>query len=613
SDPATADVALPTGDYDLIRGESYAETAARALSQHRSQGMEIFARKIKRGPRLTYYKLIKSANDETVKGNDLFKGLPDLFQQLKTSLSKFASDEIEKLAAARKHSIRTFYESPQRLKTALKSELNLWRSVKNKIEPTSLFYPRILREEKKVENALQHTLGVDFKLVLDDTQVVQGQKLTADAVFFNGGQETVNLKSIRLIPRKDWLHLEDQFQYVNMTFTYNQQDTIRFEPTIPSNAPWTVPKTEVFYQSYQWQPLFSAEAEYDFAGVLLHAPTSVDLDIVPEIDLQLKPEHSIVPLSFRGWNKEIVVHVVNHTPRSISGEITLQWVKSLSSNDSSNRLRQSFLLNREDEATAVKFSLKIPEDFKSGDYPFQVQSRVRSVSGRPITLVRKGLVRLIDVKVVPDLKVGIVQSYDNTLVNALTQLGVETHLLSSEDLRWGDLSQYDTIILDIRAYLVREDLRQNNSRILEYVRQGGNLLVMYHKVYEWNPEYGNPSWAPFRLILTHNRVTREDAPVRILQPEHPLFNFPNKITKRDWQGWIQERGLYFPGEWDAHYTPLLAMSDPGELPLKGSLLVAHYGKGTYIYTSLVWYRQLRALVPGSYRMLANMISLGKAP
>jgi hypothetical protein len=124
--------------------------------------------------------------------------------------------------------------------------------------------------------------------------------------------------------------------------------------------------------------------------------------------------------------------------------------------------------------------------------------------------------------------VGIVKSYDNTLQNALEQLGIENQLLTSEDLQWAELSQFDAIISDIRAYLVREDLRRNNARILEYVRNGGNLIVMYQKVFEWNPEYGNPRWSPYPLILSHNRITYEDAAIEILVPEHPLFNFPTK-------------------------------------------------------------------------------------
>jgi len=127
---------------------------------------------------------------------------------------------------------------------------------------------------------------------------------------------------------------------------------------------------------------------------------------------------------------------------------------------------------------------------------------------------------------------------------------------------------------------------------------------MYQKTYEWKPEY-----APYPITVSHNRVTVEDAPITLLKPNHPLFNTPNKIVPSDWDGWIQERGLYFPSKWDSHYTPLIATDDPGEHLPPGSCLITDYGKGTYFYTTLGWYRQLRELHPGVLRVFANMLAL----
>jgi hypothetical protein len=145
-----------------------------------------------------------------------------------------------------------------------------------------------------------------------------------------------------------------------------------------------------------------------------------------------------------------------------------------------------------------------------------------------------------------------------------------------------------------------------NSRLLKFAEDGGTVVVFYHRVGEWNPQL-----APFPISVGNDRVTEEDAPVTFLQPKHPLLNFPNKITQKDFANWIQERGLYFPSSWDPSYTAVLATNDTGEPPLKGGLLVAPYGKGNYIYTSFVWYRQLRAGHPGGYRFFANLISYGR--
>jgi hypothetical protein len=151
-----------------------------------------------------------------------------------------------------------------------------------------------------------------------------------------------------------------------------------------------------------------------------------------------------------------------------------------------------------------------------------------------------------------------------------------------------------------------------NSNLLNYVQEGGTLIVFYHKTEEWNPNpaRGRPQLAPFPIILGNERVTQETAPVKLLQPGHRLLNFPNRITRADFDRWVQERGLYFPKEWDPKYQALFETADDGERPLKGGLLAAKYGRGYYIYTSLVWYRQLGAGVPGAYRMFGNLISYG---
>ena len=153
-----------------------------------------------------------------------------------------------------------------------------------------------------------------------------------------------------------------------------------------------------------------------------------------------------------------------------------------------------------------------------------------------------------------------------------------------------------------------------NQKLLDYANAGGTLIVFYHKSDEWNPDERRkrPQLAPYKLILGNERITDETAPITFIEPEHPLLNSPNKMGQEDFANWIQERGLYYPKDWDPQFHALLQSNDPGEAPLKGGLLVADYGRGHYIYTSMVWYRELRGGVPGAYRMLANMISYGEA-
>jgi hypothetical protein len=217
-----------------------------------------------------------------------------------------------------------------------------------------------------------------------------------------------------------------------------------------------------------------------------------------------------------------------------------------------------------------------------------------------------------DARVFAGLRVGYVPSFDQTLEHSLAALGVKSKALTPDEIKSADLSGYDTIIIDNRGYEAHPELIAANSRLLDFVQAGGTLIVFYHKDNEWNPDQkkNRPQLAPYAINLDDTRVTDESAPITFLKPRHPLLNSPNRITQADFANWIQERGLYYPKEWDPHYTTLFSTNDPGESPLTSGLLVARYGKGNYIYTSMVWYRELRAGVPGAYRMFANMISYG---
>ncbi len=217
-----------------------------------------------------------------------------------------------------------------------------------------------------------------------------------------------------------------------------------------------------------------------------------------------------------------------------------------------------------------------------------------------------------DARTAPNLRVGYVRGFDFSLPNALKALGVESKELSVEEVKTGDLRKYSSIIVDNRVYESTPGLIAANQRLLDYANAGGTLIVFYHKSFEWNPDERRqrPQLAPYKLILGDERIVDENAPITFLEPQHPLLNFPNKIGPEDFANWIQERGLYYPKEWDPQFHALLQSNDPGEAPLKGGLLVADYGRGRYIYTSMVWYRELRAGVPGAYRVLANMISYG---
>jgi len=206
-----------------------------------------------------------------------------------------------------------------------------------------------------------------------------------------------------------------------------------------------------------------------------------------------------------------------------------------------------------------------------------------------------------------NLKVGYVEGAGDDILSSLQQLGLDARLISSDELAHGDLNHYGTIILGIRAYDTREDVRKHNQHLLDFVNQGGTLLVQNNFDVD---AFNTGKYTPYPAQLSRQRVSVEEAPVEVLAPQDSVFNSPNKISAHDFDGWIQERGVNFMGQWDEKFQPLLASSDPGEQPLKGGLLEAKAGKGTYIYTGYAFFRQLPAGVPGAIRLYVNLLSAG---
>jgi hypothetical protein len=189
----------------------------------------------------------------------------------------------------------------------------------------------------------------------------------------------------------------------------------------------------------------------------------------------------------------------------------------------------------------------------------------------------------------------------------LRNLGYAVEILSDEDLESADLNQFDAIIAGIRAYNTRERIKTFQPRLLKYVQDGGTLIVQYNVSRGLQTE----SLGPYPFSLGRDRVSEESAPVTFLAPDHVLLNFPNKITQKDFEGWVQERGLYFASQWDERYDTVLASHDSRESDKAGGILYTRYGKGAFIYTGFSWFRQLPAGVPGAYRLFANLISAGK--
>jgi hypothetical protein len=209
------------------------------------------------------------------------------------------------------------------------------------------------------------------------------------------------------------------------------------------------------------------------------------------------------------------------------------------------------------------------------------------------------------VTVPKNLKVGYVMGAGDDIPTVLRQIGMNVAIIPADKIASQDLKRYDTIVLGIRAYDTQKDIAANNKKLLDYVSAGGTLLVQYNTGVG---DFNSGHFTPYPAQLSRARVSVEEAPVEILAPDDGVFHSPNQITDRDFEGWVQERGLYFMDQWDSNFKPLLSCHDPGEQPQKGGLLKAQYGKGTYIYTGYAFFRQLPAGVPGAIRLYVNLLS-----
>jgi hypothetical protein len=206
-----------------------------------------------------------------------------------------------------------------------------------------------------------------------------------------------------------------------------------------------------------------------------------------------------------------------------------------------------------------------------------------------------------------DEKIAYIMGAGDEVPKSLAQMGYEVSILKPEEITLERLQDFDVVMTGIRAYNVVNALAYKQSILLDFIKNGKTMIVQYNTL----DDLVTKDMSPYPLKISRDRVTEENAEVRFLAPNHPVLNYPNKITAEDFKGWKQEQGLYYPSEWDSNFTPILSANDKGEKPKDGALLIAKYGKGNYIYTGFSFFRELPEGVPGAFRLLANIIAIGK--
>ena len=339
------------------------------------------------------------------------------------------------------------------------------------------------------------------------------------------------------------------------------------------------------------------DVTFTLDGVPLRVTVALDYDPAPPIAVAWDREVAIVR---RGAivDRTFHVRVGNRSPYLVSDPVQLRMGPGITATSVPGRLTLS--AEHAEARVLVKARIEADELTASAGLGFEFQDAEARLP-----------VRVVDVRVPDGMKVLLVRGPDDSTEQALADLGVPYEALSRDALMSARLEDFTAVLLDIRAYFHRPELAELRDRLQQYCRGGGRVVAMYHKSGEWNEKDGRPSLAPFPLTVAEERVTDENAAVTFLQPGHPLLSTPHAIGERDFAGWVQERGLNFPKTWDAAWTPLLAMQDPGDKqPHQGALLVTQFGRGDFVYCSLALYRQLRRGHEGALRVLVNLLARG---
>ncbi len=476
------------------------------------------------------------------------------------------------------------------------------------------------------------------------TIAIPQQSFAVETQLFNQSPEPLGVDQVKLEPSdgKNWQIREEGAPVREISA--GKEAAWRFSVTVPADAALTRPYfsrpdyeqpyydlTDPRYRNLPTSPYpLAARARVVYRGVAFDAAEVVQtnervpgfgtiqnpLIVGPAISVWVSPSAGAVPIASKSFAFTATVHtnVIGPAQGTLRLRLPNGW--------SSEPPQFPFSFARAGEDQTVTFSVS-PGNVKAAEYTITAVAeyqgrdyaegyRLTGYPGlRPYPFYRPSTYKAVgvDVATAPGLTIGFLPGTGDDVPKALDNLGQKVRILSTADLAAGDLREYDAIILGVRAYAVRDDLKAANSRLMDYVKNGGVLIVQYN-LQDFDHDYGP---YPFTLGNNPQKVVDENSPVTLLDPANPAFAWPNKITAADFNGWMEERGHGFMRSWDPHYTPLVETHDPDQDPQKGGLLLARYGKGFYVYDALALYRQLPSGVPGAYRLLENIVSLGKNP
>jgi LmbE family N-acetylglucosaminyl deacetylase len=594
---------IDDGVYNAILGKSYGEIAAESRTNHKSQGAALTRT---RGESMEYFTPVAGDVAHT-----------DLMEGVNTSWSRV--DGGEKIQPIVDEIIKNYsLGDPERSVPAL---VNLFKEL---MKLKDGYWKN--QKMKEAQQLIEDCTGLWLEATVRNEYIVQGESMPVTFTMLNRLKTLASVNEIT-VDEFDTLYKQELLYNKNYSFT----KPISVSRTKPITQPYWLaeemspgsfnvkdqtligdpqskPSFEVkFHINIEGQDfIFTRPIQYRFTHSVkgdLYEP----LTVLPPITASFDPSLIV----FTGdEEKSFDVQTQNHTSNNIKPEIELTNTSKLNIK-SPNNYNSTFTYSAK-PATSQTSAFYSNAEFKlNGKTDAAKELKTISYDHIPrIDYFKNSKAKFV----IADIKtsgkhIGYIAGAGDKMPECLQQMGYDVVLIKEKDINASNLNQFDAVIAGIRAYEVHDWLFNKSDVLLDYVKDGGNFIVQYNRSSRIGADNGKIS--PYHFSISNTRVTDEDAKVDFLLPDHPVLNFPNKITEKDFEGWIQERGIYFAGSVDANFQTVLGMNDPGEAQQKGSLIIADYGKGKFVYTGLVFFRELPAGVPGAYRLFANIIALNR--
>ncbi|TRZ43474.1 PIG-L family deacetylase [Robertkochia solimangrovi] len=603
-------LSFPTGVYYPSLGESNNEIASVASSQHLSQG---FGRMTSRGEETEYIELLKGDMPEE---NDLFSGINTKWtrveggQEILNLLKPIEENFNFKDPSVHIPDLMKAYELIQGLNN------EYWKNYKS----------------HEIQEIILQCGGILLEAVANEHAAVPSDSLHIAAEALNRSNLNVRLLSLSLQPEgTTWL--------IASPLENNKENSFDLDTKISGGTGYSGP-----YWLREKATLGMYHAKSEYIGL---AETPAPLQVTFQLAIDGKPlkitrnvihkfakpdkgeiyePFEILPAVtasitnkvnlFTNDRAKFVPVVLTAGKNEIAGTVSLDLPEGWKSEPEIS----NFNIANKGDIETITFRVIPPAAESEGTIRPVVQMQYSSFDKELVTInyehiPRQSVLMPSEAKVVRlDIKksgeyIGYINGAGDEVAESLRQIGYKVVIIEPEDINATNLQRFDAVVVGIRAYNVLDNLKFKQHYLFDYVKEGGNLIVQYNTAGRRDPGLSN--LAPYELSLSNDRVTDENSKVKILDKKSSLINFPNQITDKDFEGWVQERGLYFPDQWGPEFTPVLSMHDKDESPKEGSLLVAPYGKGHYIYTGLSFFRELPAGVPGAFKIFANMLSVGR--